>query len=83
MSEDIIKISALPRTTDPINAADLLVLSKKDAAGYDSYGITVDDLQAVIYKDVAYATTAAGLAVTVVNQIFYVYTDATQNFVNK
>lgn len=83
MSEDIIKISALPRTTDPVNAADLLVLSKKDASGYDSYGITVDDLQAVIYKDVAYATTAAGVAATLVNQIFYVYTDATQNFVNK
>lgn len=43
----------------------------------------MDDLQAVVYKDVAYATTAAGLAATLVNQIFYVYTDATQNFVNK
>lgn len=81
MSENIIKVSALPRAPTPINPADLLLVSKKAGAEFDSYSTTAGDLQALIFKDVAYNTIQAGLNATQINEQFYVYTDSNKFFV--
>lgn len=81
MSENVIKVSELSRLSSPLNPVNLLLTSKKTGAEFDSYAVTAGDIQALIFKDNAFDTVQAGLNATQINEQFYVYTDASKNFV--
>lgn len=81
MSTDTTTLSELPRSPTPVNPADLLLISKGTTTSTGSYSITLEDLQKVIFKELAFITVGEGITGTTQNQTFYVFTDATANFV--
>lgn len=81
MSEDIIKLSGMQRLANSVNPGDLMLISRYDIPGYDSFSISVQDLLSLVAKENVYSSIADGMNATILNEYFYVYTDSTQNFV--
>lgn len=79
------KLSLLERinsSSTPLNDTDISLVSRYGNGIFTSYSVTLNDLRAALERTTVFATPAAGLASTTQNQIFYVYSDSTQLYLN-
>lgn len=79
------KLSLLERinlSSTPLNDTDLSLVSRYGNGVFTSYAVALSDLRAALERTTVFSTPTAGLAGTTQNQIFYVYSDSTQLYLN-